>query len=106
MGERRGVDVRPKKTVRIIILAAFLAFESSRVSLGGAGEKVRETVQTDISQADTMNVGSRIFNVIKKDGKRILFPEKSPGRFDPATQAVAGVAAVECLFLNFLFPKK
>ena len=90
--------MRAKKTLSLIVLASFLVFEWSCVSLGGAGGKVRETVPADVSKVDTTNVKAQIFSVVKKNGKRILFPEGSPARFDPEAKAVVGVALQQFVF--------
>jgi|MudIll2142460700_1097286.scaffolds.fasta_scaffold1204121_1 hypothetical protein len=88
-----------RKIVSLFVLGTFAAFEWSCVSMGGAGGVSSESqVRTDISKANVKDVKARIFSVVKKDGKRIIFPEKAPGRFDPGAQAVAGIAVQQFVF--------
>jgi hypothetical protein len=98
MGANGRWNMMAKKTISLAVLSSFLVFEWSCVSLGGAGGKVRDTIQVDVSRTDTKNVKAQIFSVVKRDGKRILFPERSPARFDPAAQAVVGVALQQFVF--------
>lgn len=90
--------MRANKTVSLIILGSFLAFNWSCVTFRGSAVKDYASAQKDISGVDTSNVKTRVFGVVKNDGKRILFPQEAPGRFDPVAQAVVGVALQQFVF--------
>ena len=90
--------MRANKIVCQFILGAFLAFNWSCVTFNGSAVKYQDSVQKDISGVDTTNVKTLIFGVVRKNGKRILFPETGPGRFDPSAQAVVGTALQQFVF--------
>lgn len=95
--------MRSRKTVSLLVLSSFLIFEWSCASIGGAGGKsarFEDAVEKDISQVDQTNLKTKVFRVVKKDGKRILFPENAPGRFDPDAEAVVGVALQQFVFVK------
>lgn len=90
--------MRAKKTVSLILLAAFAAFEWSCASFGPKPVRMDNAVAKDVSQVDPTNVKTRVAGVVKNDGRKILFPQEAPGRFDPRAQAVVGVALQQFVF--------
>jgi hypothetical protein len=87
-----------RRIISLFVLAAFAAFEWSCITSGAKPVRMENAVARDISQVDPASAKTKIFRVVKKDGKKILFPQENPGRFDPATKAVVGVALQQFVF--------
>lgn len=89
-----------RKIVSLFVLGTFAAFEWSCVTSGLKPKRLEDTVAKDVSQVDQTNVKTKVLGVVKNDGRKILFPQESPGRFDPRAQAVVGVALQQFVFVK------
>jgi hypothetical protein len=87
-----------KKIISLFVLGTFAAFEWSCVTSGLKPKRLEDAVAKDVSQVDPTNVKTKVLGVVKNDGKKILFPQEAPGRFDPRAKAVVGVALQQFVF--------
>jgi len=83
-----------KKFVSLLVIAAFLIFESSCLMPGRSGG-VQRTIKKDAAEVNRIDAKLRIVNVITKEGRNVPFGAKDPARFLPDGSAVEGTTAQE-----------